>query len=538
MHGHSFKWRRFIPQVPLLRIIGSALLIVQFVGLNPAGGWGGYLPPGDRQFPVQQLQLVRGGRTGPQISLAGAGNEYLVLHFSIPGADLSSFQVQAKGPGAGKEIGFRFSQLRWAPAASRGRFAPDALTPVDQGLTDTGAPLEIWATIKIAAGAKAGRYAPEIVFSDNKGVYKQPLELRVWNFSLPPDLPISILGHLWGDKNWFARYGVNSSSQFDAVIKAYLRSMREYKINALGPQLYRFPVAQLVPGKKVEDFPEYHSLISYALNDLGYRLFCLPPLDKKQHNLKDPNSQFMRFAPTFYPLFKDYVTRHGWQNRALIKIVDEPKLETYPDVIDVYAKVQGLAPGIRTICAGREPDLRFVKVINIWMTAAMFFDPAKIAAAQKAGQEIWLYVNRFHRLNQPLVSQRLIGWFLYRHKFSGYSFWSVNYWDQDPWTEGDGSASRFPLRGGVLYYPNPKNGLPIPTTRLEAIRCGLQDFQYLTLLDQARERGQVDAKTFEEIQRGMEGVTGGLKHGMPQITMATLEKLRYRMGEILNQAGR
>jgi hypothetical protein len=69
------------------------------------------------------------------------------------------------------------------------------------------------------------------------------------------------------------------------------------------------------------------------------------------------------------------------------------------------------------------------------------------------------------------------------------------------------------------------------------MRRGFQDYQYFILLDQARAQGRVDPKTYDDIRRAVDGLTEGLKGGIPRATMGQLESLRYRIGELLNQAG-
>ena len=534
MAGKKCRSINVLKKVALLTLLALAVVFCAGIDLRNARlAMISYSPPPEQQFAVTSLNLGQRGQTGPKISLAGAKNEYLILPFRVQGADLATFKASVSGKGIGQGIEYKFYQLSWAAPSSRGKFTPDALKPLAQDLVDTGTALEIWAIIKISAGVNAGLYPQELTFSDQKASHKQPLELRVWNFTLPYDLPITIMGNFWGTDKWFIRYGVKSAEQFDSVVKAYLSSMREYKFNALGDRLYQFPVNKLVPGTRVEDTPGYHQLVNYALNDLKYRYFSLPrlPVHDKQ-NFMDPKGILMQRFDTYYSLFKDYLHRHRWENRAMNIILDEPEQKDFPKVYEVYTRFKKIAPSIKTYCTGRAgPEVQLAKSIDVWVIAGKFVDSAKIAAARNAGQEIWLYDNRLHKVRHPLVGPRLVGWLLYHHKFSGYYFWAVNHWDTDPWTGDD-----FRLRGGIFYNPDPANGLPLPTARLEALRRGFHDYQYLLLLDQARERGRVDPKVYSDIREAVNHLTKQrFSDGMPQATMAQLESLRFRIGEILNQ---
>jgi hypothetical protein len=74
----------------------------------------------------------------------------------------------------------------------------------------------------------------------------------------------------------------------------------------------------------------------------------------------------------------------------------------------------------------------------------------------------------------------------------------------------------------------------MPTTRLEALRRGFQDYQYFLLFDQARRRGLIakeqEAQIFTKIQR----VTQDLPKNSYPVSMAELESLRLQIGELLN----
>ena len=218
--------------------------------------------------------------------------------------------------------------------------------------------------------------------------------------------------------------------------------------------------------------------------------------------------------------------------------MDEPPQPYYPEVYELYAHSKEFAPPVKTICTGQEPDPRLAKVINIWALTPRFFDPAKVAAAKGQGQEIWLYANRLHTLNHPLTEPRLIGWFLYQYQFSGYFFWGMNDWRQDPWTVESGKIDRW--RRGSFYYPQPSTGAPLASARLEALRQGFQDYQYLVLLDQARAQGKVPAAAYEEVRQRVASLTQDFHPWRPlwlsRVTMNELEGVRQQIGELLDKA--
>jgi hypothetical protein len=149
------------------------------------------------------------------------------------------------------------------------------------------------------------------------------------------------------------------------------------------------------------------------------------------------------------------------------------------------------------------------------------------------GQDIWLYANILHGINKPAAYQRVVGWYLYSSGCSGYLFWSVNYWPHDPWTTRPGPKDFY--RRGTLLYPNPSNGQPLPSLRLEAIRRGFEDYQYLILLREAAQQGRVDQVAYGRIQEKVAAIAGSLKNNNPKVSWQELENLRIQMGSMIQQ---
>jgi len=215
--------------------------------------------------------------------------------------------------------------------------------------------------------------------------------------------------------------------------------------------------------------------------------------------------------------------------------VDEPKPDQHEAVYQAYAMAKSLAPEMRTLSAGWRPAPEFARVINIWAHQAGHYQEKEREAARRQGQEAWLYANRLHNINGPLAHPRLIGWLLYRYQFSGYLLWGMNYWPGDPWTTPPGPRDYY--RRGTFYYPHPVTGLPVPTTRLEALRRGFQDYQYFILLDQAVRQGLVSQEQQAAFLTRVRRFTENLPSNPFPVSMAELEGLRLEIGTLLDQAG-
>ncbi len=513
------------------------LAIALQAGLAARSGAADLIPPA-LQYPVVEVAPLSSDKRVPSLEVAGARNEYLFARLRFPGAEPSSLKIRlidtrSRLKAESAKVRFSFFQLCWAPSTSVGKLPPDALLPIEQGLLYTGSPLEILMAIHIPADFPSGLSQYQLVASDKRHSYRQIVKLRVYKFALPDDLPIAIFGQFWHyPLEHYARYGVKSPDAYFLTIKAYYRSMREYKINMLGG-VYAFPFDELQADKKIEEFADYHRLVEYALDQLGFRRFMIPKLPGWR-TINRPGSDFITKANLFYPQFQEYLKRHGWQDRALNYLIDEPQPDQYAAVRQAYGLAKSLAPTIKTLCAGWNPDPEFPKVIDIWATPAAYYQESQANLALSQGQEQWLYANRLHGIDHPQVHPRLIGWLLYRYQFTGYLLWGVNFWPRDPWANEPGDPEY--MRRGTFYYPHPQTGQPVPTLRLESFRRGLQDYQYFHLLTEARRQGRVAQEPYARIEQRLQELTRNLPTSDFQVPMQDLENLRLQMGELLDGA--
>jgi Glycoside hydrolase 123, catalytic domain len=509
-------------------MLRGILTIISLSALLWASGWGdaGQFRNQAWGQPAPTLHLTGGSQKTGKINLAGARNEHLFFTVSLANG---SPPIKARMDGTPEGLECNFFRVVAVPSASAGKFPPDGLLPLEEDISDSAStPLTLWISIKISPNRAAGLYHLVLVVTDRQGSIRLPIELRVYRFSLPDDLPITIFGGFWPQPGLWPKSAEGLPSM--EIIKHYFQSLREHKFNALGGS-YPLPLGRIQAGQRIEDFPTYHELLRYALDDLKFKYFQIPKL-KGWQSVSDTDSTFSRQARIFYPLYSDYLRRHGWENRALNYLVDEPRPPQYKSVFQAYSLAKSLAPGMRTLSAGWQPSPEFVKVIDIWAYQAAHYRDDEKKRAQRQGQEAWLYANRLQDIDHPLTHLRLIGWLLYRYHFSGYLLWGVNYWPNNPWTTPPGPQDY--SRRGTLYYPHPRTGLPVSTTRLESLRRGLQDYQYLLLLDQACRRGLIRKEQRAFILAKVDSITANLSRNPFPVSMDELEALRRHIGELLD----
>ena len=109
---------------------------------------------------------------------------------------------------------------------------------------------------------------------------------------------------------------------------------------------------------------------------------------------------------------------------------------------------------------------------------------------RQGGEEAWWYgcnnpmapFPTYH-LDDDLICPRVISWMQYDYDVDGNLYWCVNCYKEDLWetpTVVGGAVSE-----GKLMYPGMKYNLsePISTLRLESIREGLEDYEYMWMME-------------------------------------------------------
>lgn len=513
-------------------MLWKSLIVLSFVALLVLAGWGSKAQVRGEAWgqPAALVQLTAGSQVAGRIDLAGARNENLFFLVMVEGASVS---LQAGLEGQTDGIKSEVFRVVAVPPDSAGTYPPDALLPLGEeypGLASD--PLPLWVSLKIAPSCPPGPYALNLVITDKGKSIRLPVDLEVFRFALPEDLPITIFARFWHQPGIWSQVGVGEREPEIQAIKSYYRSLREYKVNALGGS-YPLPLNRIKPGQRIEDFSTYHELLRYAFEELNFAC-CQIPKVRGWQSAAGSESPFIRQARVFYPCYAEYLRRHGWENRGLNYLVDEPKKHQYEAVVQAFAQAKSLLPRVRNLSAGWHPRPDFARVIDIWTYQAARFREDEKEQGRRQGQEAWLYANRLHSIGHPLTHPRLIGWLLYRYQFSGYLLWGVNYWPQNPWTSGPGPQDFY--RRGTFYYPHPQTGLPIPTTRLEALRRGLQDYQYLLLLDQACRGDLVSPEEQAAVLDQVRRFTENLPRSSFPASMFELEAVRLKIGHLLDRA--
>jgi hypothetical protein len=458
-----------------------------------------------------------------KIAIYAARNEYesaqLVIRTSA--TQLSNVRVTVSDlkTAAGDTIAAaNISLLRvgyvYVPNISRQQ--PDPLPPLTPMAIPANMTQPVWITVYVPKTAAAGEYRGTLnVTANGCSGTTVPFFLTVWNFTLP-DTPSSRtafgLGWCWIEK----AYGVTrGTSAFVAIADRHYEMMLQHH---LSPYCLPIEINDPNAGKYI--------------NDPRLTSFRIPYTDDLRALRKTV----------------DDLRAKGWLSKGYFYPQDEPVNQEQYDRIKTCATIlHNIDPALKMVApfytvapdfAGGQTIYDMLSgYLNIWCPITSVYDPVPTHAKQALGEEVWWYVccgphdpypNLF--IHKDAIDHRILPWMQKQNDVQGMLYWSVNWWDPtwnltDPWD--DLTSTRQCVDGdGYLFYPGTKVGLngPVSSIRAECLRDGLEDFDYLTLLEQ--KIGKTQTKTY--ISQIVHSLTDYEKDP------TTLINLRKQIGQMLS----
>jgi len=198
-----------------------------------------------------------------------------------------------------------------------------------------------------------------------------------------------------------------------------------------------------------------------------------------------------------------------WKRQNLPRAVyiygpDEPRSTDYPFLRDLYARLREAVPEFPIMQTIGDPNPQeLVGLVDIWCPLTARVDTEFYRNRLQAGDTLWTYVccspkppfaNFF--VDQPAIDHRVLFWQARKLGATGVLYWCVCWWpglpapatgeECFPDTPIDladaGTYKSFECNGdGLLVYPGP-DWTPYSSIRLEVIRDGVEDYEYLALL--------------------------------------------------------
>lgn len=399
---------------------------------------------------------------------------------------------------------------------------PDALVPLTDFDIKDGYSQGFLLKIKPGKDAKPGLYISKVSVRDGNGKTVKVCNVyaEVWDMTLPDKSSCATAFGL----NWFNIYGTHNLPEGDdsKLYINYYEYMLENRISA-----YHLPYKFSDP--RFEDY----------MNDPRVTAFCVDGCQTNFELLTDDELS---------GLYEKYKDNENWTKKAYYYYVDEPNSpEAITNLRLASERLEKLVPNARHVTPivtnpwyGDKDQVQIVsELTNLWCPISSFYTPydlnddytflnnarsrvlgkdsidkygtaeERFGAAKAAGDELWWYVcvipqdpyaNFF--VNYQGESSRVLFWQQYMYDIDGCLYWSVNYWNGGAeWRTADNG---FYSGDGLLLYAGHRFGVygPIGSLRMEYIRDGIEDFEYLTMAEKLYGREEV-AKVLSKVTTGV-----------------------------------
>jgi hypothetical protein len=189
-------------------------------------------------------------------------------------------------------------------------------------------------------------------------------------------------------------------------------------------------------------------------------------------------------------------------DEAIVYLADEPaQKQSVTAEINRRASIIGERfPQMRRMLVLTRPvDRAFDGNVDIWCPIVNAMRPQDVQEAHERGEECWWYsVGHFFNMDMPSASARSMPWLSFKHDLDGMLYWTI----QSSWRKPNRPSRFHPKPGetiweafrpaghgghngiGNMCYPG-NDGRPWSSQRLEILREGMEDYEYLVLLREA-----------------------------------------------------
>lgn len=187
--------------------------------------------------------------------------------------------------------------------------------------------------------------------------------------------------------------------------------------------------------------------------------------------------------------------------------VDEPKDELLAFLRETYLAVKRDYPSVKIMqtISHKNPQT-LVGAADIWCPLTPSLASDFYQKRRAAGDSLWTYVCVSPRdgrhanffIDEPAVDHRVLFWQCRQYNCTGFLYWAVCWWEGFPSpADSEFTFPEIPIRmenhimykrtqvngDGFLMYPDGDFN-PLPSVRLEVIRDGIEDYEYLALLEE------------------------------------------------------
>ena len=518
--------RRLVAGVPVLLATARAAALEGLFGLQ-SNGKGGFrvaiahsLQKVRRSGPVPEGQLTR------RVRLDAARDEAESFQLVVlpAGQELKGVAIEVaplKGPLAGKggetqapthEIPLVWRRVAYVETAQPGYpteyvgWWPDPLLPA--GTFDVAADQRqpLWLTALVPPEARPGLYRGKVTVRCGERSVRVPVELRVRPFRLPRPGTLAAPFGLYASalSHWyFGKAPYRERLPIQAFAR-WCRFLGEYRLTPKNVAREYVDVHRAGKGVSADLTALEQTVAPLAERYFAPYSFCLDRLPVASRLRKEDGRPSAAALAAITGGIAEQWRRQHLPQKVYIYGVDEPGAQDYPFLQELYREVRKAAPGFPIMQTIGDPHPQaLVGLVDIWCPLTRALASRFYADRLNAGDTLWTYVccspkppyaNFF--VDQPATAHRVLFWQARQAGATGLLYWCVCWWyglpnaasgkpcfpDAPLRLAEHGTHRSYKVNGdGLLVYPGPKL-TPYPSIRLEVIRDGIEDYEYLALL--------------------------------------------------------
>ena len=396
----------------------------------------------------------------------------------------------------------------------------------------------VWIDVYVPTGTRAGNYKGEVAITlAGKSFLTVPVRLKVWNFTLPSTSSLATsfgFNGVTALKQHAGQY--TSDDDIRSLTFLYSKAALLDRISLHGGTL--IPPSFTVNGNSAAiDWNLYDREVGPFLD--GMVLGDKDPLpgarftsmDLRTHTSANSNEKKVLYWREWAKHFRT----KGWLSRLFYYVLDEPQVADFPKIVELARLAHEADPAIRTlVTTAKTPPL--ANSVDIWTPLINCFESKpgfdlycretvrrnEYDSDLRSGKQLWWYQScgshgcnitgggyfngwPSYMIDEPGVSNRVMPWLAWKYRIAGELYFNTveAYGHTDAWNDtylfgGNGD--------GTLFYPGrPKRiggskDIPIDSVRLKLIRDGLEDYEYLLLLEKAAGHDAVERQVDRVVQ--------------------------------------
>ena len=534
----------------------------------------------------QTSNLVWDART-KTISIAGARNEHVPFQvvvsapkppneyhpaasgFFVEASDLLS--PQGRIPRDRVKLYVEHAVLCYGKSSPIGEtgFWPDALAPLTDPFSMAAEfrhsikNRAVWIDVVTPAETPAGDYEGTIRVTQNgRAIDELRLKLKVYDFALPEETHlITYMGV--SSRQLAAFHNLKAGS---AEARALLRKYHEFLYaNRMEPwfnEPLQPEIELAADGVQVKFDSQAYDLYMNRWKTKRVILEAAPSELAEKSRFPPFSQESNRLVKSYLKQVADYYKKNGWLGRlGFNSPIDEPNTaQHYEDTRKWAALVHEAAPGVPFLATESPiPDdpkwgVLTGNVNNFSVHGNKLTGPEIKEAIRKEqakrGEITWyiscdqVYPQPNYFIDAPAMDPVMVPWITWRYGMNGILYWEMKFWSQttDPWLDpvtylsGFLCSDGYVLNGeGSLLYPGSRvrrytgqanvDG-PVSSIRFELLREGIEDYEYLWLLNSLG-----DAAFADEAARSMVVDVRAFSRN-PEDLFALREKMARRIEQL------